>query len=521
MVEGKDDFLQFADDDLTDTKTEVAHKTIPQETWKILIVDDEQEVHSITNLVLADYSFEGKKLSFASAFSGEEAKKYLETTHNVALILLDVVMETDDAGLNLVKYIRDVLKNHFVRIILRTGQPGHAPEQDVIVNYDINDYKSKVELTTQKLFTTVTSSLRSYRDICALEKNRKGLEKIIHASSNLFEINSLNQFASGVLNQLTAILQLDEDSMYLHASGFAASKEQGNFKILAGGGQFEKGINHDVDEVIDASIREEIYNAVAKKQGFFADDHYIGFFESQNGSQSVLYLKESHPLSNLDKNLVRLFATNVAIAFDNIHLNREIVETQKEVIYTLGEVVETRSKETANHVRRVAEMAFLLAVKAGLSEEECEALKSAAPMHDVGKIGISDLILHKPGKLTNEEFDLIKSHTTIGYDILKNSTRKIMLTAAIVAHEHHEKWNGKGYPRGLKDEEIHIFGRITAIADVVDAVSHKRCYKDAWPWEKVLDLVKNDAGQHFDPNLVELFLKHEKEFQEILKKFPN
>ena len=166
-----DDFF-FADDDDENEVDDLG-------SWKVLIVDDEPEVHAVTKLALNDFSLNGKTLEFISAYSGEEAKAIFNTHSDIAVVLLDVVMETDDAGLKVAEYVRNELDNHFTRIILRTGQPGQAPEKDVIINYDINDYKSKTELTAQKLFTVIIAALRSYRDIIVIEENRRGLEKII------------------------------------------------------------------------------------------------------------------------------------------------------------------------------------------------------------------------------------------------------------------------------------------------------------------------------------------------------
>ncbi|MFS0779706.1 HD domain-containing phosphohydrolase [Neobacillus sp. 3P2-tot-E-2] len=200
-------------------------------------------------------------------------------------------------------------------------------------------------------------------------------------------------------------------------------------------------------------------------------------------------------------------------------LNEEIESTQREVILTMGEIVETRSKETGFHVKRVAEYSCLLAEKYGLPKEEVDRIRLASPMHDIGKVGISDEILNKPGKLTSEEYDVMKTHTNIGYDMLKHSTRSIMQAAAIIALQHHEKYNGKGYPRGLTGEEIHIFGRITAIADVFDALSSKRVYKSAWDMNTIIQLFKEERGEHFDPILTDLFLEHFDEFNVIYEKY--
>nr|WP_245986402.1 DUF3369 domain-containing protein [Azospirillum thermophilum] len=169
----------------------------PGKCWKMLIVDDEPEVHAITKLVLADFVYKGRPAHFISAFSAAEARRVLASETDIAIILLDVVMETDDAGLQLVHHIREELKNRHVRIILRTGQPGQAPERAVILDYDINDYKAKTQLTAQQLFTTTVAALRSYEDITTIEANRRGLEKIIEASSSLFRVRSMKLFAAG------------------------------------------------------------------------------------------------------------------------------------------------------------------------------------------------------------------------------------------------------------------------------------------------------------------------------------
>ena len=179
------DLLTFADED------EQAPVPTGENAWKVLIADDEQSVHDVTHLTLNKFEFEGHGLQFLSAYSGSEAKALIEQHPDTALILLDVVIESDDAGLEVARYIRRDLGNHQIRIVLRTGQPGQAPERHVILNYDINDYKEKTELTTKKLFTTVISALRSYRDLKVIERNREGLERIIDASPNIpFEPNT-------------------------------------------------------------------------------------------------------------------------------------------------------------------------------------------------------------------------------------------------------------------------------------------------------------------------------------------
>lgn len=194
---------------------------------------------------------------------------------------------------------------------------------------------------------------------------------------------------------------------------------------------------------------------------------------------------------------------------------QEFENIQSEVLLKVGEIGESRSKETANHVKRVAEYSYLLAKLYGLEEKEAKILYNASPMHDIGKVSIPDSILNKPSSLTNDEYKIMQDHATAGYELFKDSKGEILKAASIVAHEHHEKFNGKGYPRGIQGEEIHIFGRITALVDVFDALGSDRVYKEAWKFKKIMKLFKEERGEHFDPKLVDLFLENSDKFKEI------
>ena len=196
-------------------------------------------------------------------------------------------------------------------------------------------------------------------------------------------------------------------------------------------------------------------------------------------------------------------------------LKIEIEETQREVVFTMGAIGEARSKETGNHVKRVAEYTYLLAKYYSLPQKECEMLKQASPMHDIGKIAIPDAVLNKPGRFNDEERAIMDTHAQLGYDMLKYSNRPLLKMAAIVAYEHHEKYNGTGYPNKKKGEDIHIYGRITALADVFDALGSARVYKPAWSDEKIFKMFKEERGEHFDPLLIDIFFDKLDEFLEV------
>lgn len=508
-----DDIL-FKDESLPDSPS------LSGAPWKILIVDDEADVHNVTTFMLSGQRFQNRPLQFLHAYSGAEAKTILAQEQDIAIILLDVVMETDDSGLKLVHYIRHELQNLSVRIILRTGQPGKAPAAQVILDYDIDDYKEKTELTLEKMLVTIISALRSYSFITTIETNRQGLKRIIEASSDIFERQSLQKLSSGVLAQLTAILQLKHDALYTHTSGLAASGIKDKPMVLAATGDFTNFVGQPMATVNDDSVLLTLKNAKAQPHGLYCENGQCAwYFKSKTQSDNFLYFEVTRELTENDHDLLQLFFTNVSLAFDNLFLNKGIEDTQKEIIFHIAEAVECRSAETGSHVRRVAEMAHLLALKYGLGEEEAEMLKLASTIHDLGKIGIPDSILNKPGPLTDHEFEIVKSHVQRGYNMLAGSTSPIIQVAAQIVLTHHERWDGQGYPLGLSGEDIHLHGRIVAVADVFDALSSKRVYHEAWEWKDIFDFFLEESGQHFDPCLVEILLQDKQAFMDISTKY--
>ncbi|MCF6299034.1 MAG: response regulator [Thiomicrorhabdus sp.] len=192
---------------------------------------------------------------------------------------------------------------------------------------------------------------------------------------------------------------------------------------------------------------------------------------------------------------------------------QELDDNQKEMIQVLTELMEANSDETGRHIRRVAEYSRLLAhYHPSITEEDAQVIFYAAPMHDIGKIALPHEILHKPGRLTEEEFNIMKTHTTLAHEVLKISNRKYIKAAEIIAMQHHEKWNGTGYPLGLARENIHLYARIVAIADVFDALTHKRVYKEAWLTEEAVEYIIQHKNTQFDPVLVDIFEEHVDEF---------
>lgn len=512
-----DDELLF-DDDEEQGPTKTPQTATP---WNVLIVDDEEDIHRVTRLALSDIRFDDRPLNLLSAFSAEEAKTVMAEQRDIAVILLDVVMEREDAGLDFIGHVRHTLNNKAVRIILRTGQPGQAPERRVVVDYDINDYRTKQDLTAQALFTLMHNSLRSYRDIRALERHRKGLEQIIEASPSLFRSRSVEGLVGGLLEQIAAVLHAGSAVLVDEMHGFAARVDEGALNIVNASGSFA-----DLQGALDLanlpdSTAVALKEAMEQHSTIINDHSFTAVCSDESDLATVLHLDEMSHLEEVEQDLVDVFLRNVSMALQNVRLRQDIEAAQKDMVYMLANALETRSGETGNHVKRVALFCRRLSELMGLDEDEIETVFLAAPLHDIGKIGVPDAILNKPGRLTDEERAVMERHAPLGYRMLSGSRHALLQAGAMIARDHHENWDGTGYPDKRAGEDIHIYGRIAAIADVFDALTSARVYKPAWPYEKVRDFLEEQRGKKFDPKITDLFLAHYQDFVAIRDAHPD
>jgi response regulator RpfG family c-di-GMP phosphodiesterase len=487
--------------------------------WKILIVDDEPEVHQVTRLVLGSFRFESRGLEFLSAYSAAEARERMREHPDVAVILLDVVMETEHAGLDVVRTVREELGNRQVRIVLRTGQPGQAPEQDIISAYDINDYKEKTELTAQRLSTTLFSALRAYRDLMTIEASKQGLERVLRASADVFSQRDGRTFAASVLEQLPLLARESGATLLCRVEHGAGAHYR--YPITMASPAHVDKVGRNAEQVLPLPRMESLHRALRKRRHIFADDHYVLHFIDSEERESLLYVGESPSLDEVDRKLIEVFSVNVSIAFENLHLNQELVDSQLEMIWLLAGAAETRSRETANHVKRVGLMSEMLGRAYGLDAKAAESLRLAAPLHDIGKIGIPDAILNKPGAHTPEEAVVMRSHARLGAQLLASSRRPLLQLASQICLEHHENWDGSGYPNGLHGEDISLEGRIVALADVFDALGSARCYKDPWSLVRIRNFIADQNGRKFDPRLVTLLFERWDEAEALRDRYPD
>ncbi len=383
----------------------------------------------------------------------------------------------------------------------------------IITNRAKNGSKYTVDATILPI-VDLNGKIKEYiairHDITELEKYKEILKEQLEDTTKSLEenINYTRQYEEAI-NNSTAVLKTDTDNIIIYAndqfcelSGYAKDELKGmDCKELRHENHIRTGDCENIKEKMEnKEVMSIVFTNVAKNKELFFLDTIIYPIVNKKG-EIIEHLHLMHDISEI------------------INLHQELEDTQKEIIYKMGEIGETRSKETGNHVKRVAEYSRLLAVLYGLGEKEAEMLRLASPMHDIGKVGIPDSVLKKPGKLDKEEWEIMQSHAELGYEMLKHSGRPILKAAATVAGEHHEKWDGSGYPKGLKGKDIHIYGRITAVADVFDALGSDRCYKKAWELDRILELFKEEKGRHFDPDLVDLFFDNLDEFLKIRDEF--
>ncbi|WP_199609330.1 DUF3369 domain-containing protein [Flocculibacter collagenilyticus] len=324
------DFLFVDDDRNTSLDPSNALPFNAPTSWKVLIVDDEPEVHTVTKLAMSDFEYLARSLEFMSAYSAHEAKAILKETPDIALVLLDVVMETEDAGLRVAEFIRETLDNHITRIILRTGQPGQAPERKVIVDYDINDYKHKTELTAQKLFTVMMASIRSYSEMDILNKSRLVQKEVLIGSTNMFEKTTAEEFVDGLQEHLNAVIGCFAPSSV--ASSFIVKCNNndevfGDIKIIASGGSFSDKKGKSLSQCFSDELVDTLEQSYRQKKLVYDAEYLCSFCVSDYSSESLLYYAIIPLcLTPCQQCLIEIFTKKVQIAYENMQMKQELAK---------------------------------------------------------------------------------------------------------------------------------------------------------------------------------------------------
>lgn len=479
-----------------------------ESSWKILVVDDEESVHSITDLVFRTFRFEGNGLEILHAYSSQQARMLVVDHPDVAVIFLDVVMESDTSGLDLVRYIRRNLGNQAVRIILRTGQPGQAPEAKVIREYDINDYRLKTELTSQKLQTSLIMALRAYSRIYYLQESNTALLTLVENWKGIETLRDEQTIITEAATVLGALIPWNPEGQQILLCRWPqnSTPELRRFQ----GGEF-------IEVPLDEDTMAALEQAVSIDAPRYFKTGYAASFPGGQGDSIVLLYQQAFPLTDHEQNLLRIFHMNLTMALDNFSMARGL--EQRSLPGLLGEIIHTLSKESGTHIQRISALAGFLGLKLGFTAPKVEVLRWAASLHDIGKVGIPDRILQKPSNLTHEEWTIVREHPVTGYRVLSRSTRELFQTGARIAHQHHERWDGTGYPQGLGGDQIDEAARIVALCDVYDSMCHARADRPAMHHEQVREYIVGQGGLQFDPRIVDVFNLNYGEIRALLDIF--
>ena len=481
-------------------------KALNERPWKVLIADDDPSVHTITDLVLRSFTFQNRPIHCLHAYDSQECISLLERNSDVGVLLLDVVMEKDHSGLEIVRTVRERLGNTAIRIVLRTGQPGQAPEERVVAEYDINDYRLKTELTAQKLQSTLTSALRSYDSISHLERTNALLLGLVSGWSSVRAVPGLDDFMDGASTMLRSLTDLPgfQGTVFLLAKDREGVPELVNIWGAPVPPRYTATAHIDLP-----SAAEDL----ARKLGLVIGGSYV----AEKKRKYLLCACFGQELLPKTAEFLDIFEIHFKLSLDSFFLRSQPAGSAVEFPTIFGDFVQTVSQEPGGHAQRVGVISQFLGRQLGMSSLQAELLRLAAQLHDIGNALLPRGLITKSSPLTPKERALMETHTTAGYDLLKHAERDMFKLAAVIARDHHERWNGTGYPSQLSGKDIGLEARIVAVADVFDALTRSQPYKEAMPEDQALAELRAEAGKGLDPELVALFLDNYSDIKELLE----
>jgi response regulator RpfG family c-di-GMP phosphodiesterase len=484
-----------------------------KEPWKVIIADDELDVHVATKLVLKEFSFRDRNIEFIDAYTGQEACDVLRQHPDAAVMFLDVVMETDDAGLRAVKRIREELGNKMVRIILRTGQPGHAPEDEVILNYDINDYKAKSEMTAKKLFTSIVAALRSFQDLATIESSRRGLVKVLDAASSM-DFRSRSLFVSGLLMQLGSLLDIGEDDLVLIRRGEGGRDDS----IMAAAGSYDPFVGEPVKDVFDEETVALVTQVLATGTTHVDGKRSIYEVPLPNLCDVAVYVGGARAISETELALIDVFCLKIVLAYENYEFVEQSRRDQNAEIALLTRLSSQASYLPIAYATNRGRLSrdITTKMKESGSREPIEnrlpeIIERAAMLADIGNYAIPAATLEKAGPLSADELALVRTHTESGAALLKEvldevTGGRVASLAQQIVSSHHECFDGSGYPNKLAGTDIPLSGRIVAVADCYMALTSERPWRKALPHVDAVNMIKQEAGKKYDPSVVKSFV---------------
>lgn len=479
--------------------------------WKILIADDDRDVHSSTRFALRGIHFKGRPLTFLHAYSGAETLKVLQENPDTALVFLDIIMETEDAGLNTAQHIRKMGFN-LVRIIFRTGFPGQAPEQKIIENYDVHDYKEKSGLTAQKLHTALISALRAYDDLGTLENHRRGLLSVLELGSS-FDFNDVQRYVARMLAEFVNLAKLGVENILVVAR--SSTHPETTPRLIAAQGAWQTDADAMDFENLPIDVVETIHNALNKRQSS-SSSGYKTLLARHQGIDLVLFARGEHAFERADDVLLEVFLINVCQTLNNQNTFASMAQDRNALFRDLALQADRWDDNAAASFDRLSRLVLALAKRLDTTlmfPEEIDSrflhdIGTAALLHDLGNGTLPNELLAKESVYTAAERLQMQEHVAAGLHAIRvfeaeaDAFGALRLAKDIIAF-HHEHVDGSGYPAGLQGNNIPFSARLFAVADVYIALTSKRPHRAALDSFAAQAAIKAGSGLQFDPRIVQ------------------
>ncbi|UPW17355.1 DUF3369 domain-containing protein [Agarivorans sp. TSD2052] len=461
------------------------------EPWKVLIVDDDSEMHTVTKLVLNNFSYQQRKLSFIDAYNAAEAFELLSNHADVAIALVDVVMESDDAGLLLIDDIRQRLNNHQIRLILRTGQPGLAPIREVIRRYDVSDYKNKTELSDVNLDTLMCASLRAYQEISELHSQHNKLRAVINSSHQMATGENEQILAHTTLHELRKLAaETGTKPALIH--GLAISSYRDRLCVLDSIGKLDylKDTRHLKE--LPNRLQALISQAQQSQQHSYGDTNAL-FFLANPQSEPLLFYIEGWPHTTPPQfEPLEYYLQNTSVRLENRHLQKQLAYGQLQLVEMLYQSMMQAKQRPCDEQLAMQSLCEQLAPCLALTAEQIIDLKASAWFYDLANVGLPDLLLNC-NILNRDIWQRIEEHCGLPEKLQDPHVQRAIDASVIIANQCREHWDGSGKPLGLAGESIHPYARITGLAAF--ALQHQQ-------QPELAEKLKQASAVKFDPKLV-------------------
>ena len=481
--------------------------------WKIMVVDDDADVHDATQLALATVRFRNRGLSFVHAYSAAEACQLLEEHNDVAVMLLDVVMETDDAGLRAIQLIR-AAGHEMVRVVLRTGHPGYVPQQEVVVSYDIHSYLEKASLDFTRLFSALISALRAYDDLLKIEQHRQSVVTILDTVS-WFDFRSLRRYLSRMLAELASIAGIDIENLVL------AMRSSQN--LVAEPTDAQAPFVQLVDCITGSPLSDEERTFIAKTfdQGAGGSSpHGSTYHRAAFGVELVVFSRDPQAMEQADLTLLEMLLAKIAQALDNHDTFSTILSERDSLMRSFVMQGEQWGGHDAHELESIQTLsrktAALLRQQLHFTDEIDDwfifSISTACSFHDVGLREVPHRLFESEGALSPEDRALMRHHADAGVELLRERMSgllgsRLYAMAEAIIHEHHERHDGSGYPAGLSGEAISVAARISGVTDTYVAMTSARPWRPALSPDEAIAYIRAQRDVLFDSRVVDAFLE--------------